>query len=33
VPSSGMVPMTKEQWEAKQSQLRRVLDPDTGRVR
>ncbi|XP_065333348.1 ADP-ribosylation factor-like protein 6-interacting protein 4 [Cloeon dipterum] len=33
VPTSSMVPMTKEQWEAKQSQIRRVLDPETGRMR
>lgn len=29
----SMAPMTKEQWEAKQSQIKRVLDPETGRMR
>jgi hypothetical protein len=32
-PTPSMAPMTKEQWEAKQSQIRRVLDPETGRLR
>lgn len=31
--TSLMAPMTKEQWDAKQSQIRRVLDPETGRMR
>jgi Nuclear RNA-splicing-associated protein len=33
IPTPSMAPMTKEQWEAKQSQIRRVLDPETGRMR
>lgn len=32
-PTPSMAPMTKEQWDAKQSQIRRVLDPETGRMR
>lgn len=26
-------PETKEQWEHRQSQIRRVVDPETGRIR
>lgn len=29
----AMRPMTKEEWDAKQSVIRRVVDPDTGRTR
>lgn len=32
-PPAPMAPMTKQQWEAKQSVVRRVLDPQTGRHR
>ncbi|XP_053605170.1 ADP-ribosylation factor-like protein 6-interacting protein 4 [Plodia interpunctella] len=31
--SKAMAPMTKEEWEQKQSVVRRVLDEDTGRYR
>ncbi|XP_013188134.1 ADP-ribosylation factor-like protein 6-interacting protein 4 [Amyelois transitella] len=31
--SKAMAPMTKEEWEKKQSVVRRVLDEDTGRYR
>ncbi|XP_053557757.1 ADP-ribosylation factor-like protein 6-interacting protein 4 [Bombina bombina] len=29
----AMKPMTKEEWDARQSVVRRVLDPETGRIR
>jgi len=28
-----MVPMTKEEWEKERSTVRRVVDPESGRVR
>lgn len=28
-----MKPMTKEEWDARQSVIRRVVDPETGRTR
>lgn len=31
--SKAMAPMTKEEWEKRQSIVRRVLDEDTGRYR
>lgn len=31
--SKAMAPMTKEEWEKKQSVVRRVLDEETGRYR
>ncbi|XP_050680200.1 ADP-ribosylation factor-like protein 6-interacting protein 4 isoform X2 [Leptidea sinapis] len=31
--SKAMAPMTKEEWEKKQSVIRRVLDEETGRHR
>ena len=32
-PSRSLAPMTKEEWEKRQSVVRRVLDEDTGRMR
>lgn len=29
----AMKPMTKEEWDARQSVIRRVVDPETGRTR
>lgn len=29
----AMKPMTKEEWDARQSVIRRVVDPETGRMR
>lgn len=31
--SKAMAPMTKEEWEKKQSVVRKVLDEETGRYR
>ena len=33
VPTKSMIPMTKEQYDEKQSVVRRVYDEDTGRMR
>ncbi|KAK2710701.1 ADP-ribosylation factor-like protein 6-interacting protein 4 isoform X2 [Artemia franciscana] len=32
-PSRSMCPMTKEEWEAKKSIIRHIVDPETGRKR
>lgn len=29
----AMKPMTKEEWDARQSVIRKVVDPETGRIR
>lgn len=29
----AMKPMTKEEWDARQSVIRKVMDPETGRIR